>query len=279
MFVVQTLRSRAVPWTEMRVLVTNDDGVEAPGLHALAHAMVRAGHDVVVVAPSGERSGSGAAIGRLHRAGPIAWTPVEWPDLPAVTVNALDVPPAAAVYAGCVGAFGAGPDIVASGVNPGLNYGHLVLHSGTVGAALTASALGVSGVAVSIAWGEEQRWDTAATIAADAVEWVASQAGAPMVANVNVPNLPLDQVRGVRDARLCPFNEKWDAATSAGELHLEYVGHAGEPEPDTDLALVKAGYCAITLLDGVQTVPGSARSAAGCIAQAIDTRVLRRGVA
>ena len=78
----------------MRVLVTNDDGVESPGLHALASAIAREGHDVVVVAPSGERSGSGAAIGRLHRSGPIAWTAVEWPDVPNVGINALDVPPA-----------------------------------------------------------------------------------------------------------------------------------------------------------------------------------------
>jgi 5'-nucleotidase len=263
----------------MRVLVTNDDGVESPGLHALASALVRGDHEVVVVAPSGERSGSGAAIGRLHRAGPIAWTAVEWPDVPGVTIHSLDVPPAAAVYAGCVGAFGPGPDLVVSGVNPGLNYGHLVLHSGTVGAALTAASLGVSGVAVSIAWGEDQRWDTAATIAADTAEWLATQSGAPMVANINVPNLPLDQVKGVRDARLNPFNEEWDARVEAGELLLDYVGHAGDPEPDTDFALVKAGYCAITLLDGVATVPGGARTAAGCLAQAIDTRVLRRGVA
>jgi len=263
----------------MRVLVTNDDGVESPGLHALACAMVRAGHDVVVVAPSGERSGSGAAIGRLHRSGPIAWTSVEWPDLPTVTVNALDAPPAAAVYAGCVGAFGPVPDVVASGVNPGLNYGHLVLHSGTVGAALTASALGVSGVAMSIAWGEERCWDTAAMIAVDVAEWVSTQSGAPMVANVNVPNVPIEQVRGVRDARLCMFNEEWDATTSPGELHLEYVGHAGDFDGDTDFALVKSGYCAITLLDGVATVPGGAGAAASSIARAIDTHVLRRGVA
>ena len=261
------------------MLVTNDDGVESPGLHALAGAIAHAGHDVVVVAPSGERSGSGAAIGRLHRSGPIAWTAVQWPGVANVGVNALDVPPAAAVYAGCVGAFGDAPDVVASGVNPGLNYGHLVLHSGTVGAALTARALGVSAVAVSQAWGKEQLWDTAAAIAADTVEWVAKQCGAAMVANVNVPNLPLDKVRGVRDARLAAFNEKWVASTEPGELHLEYVEHTGDPDPESDFALVKAGYCAVTLLEGVTTVPGGAGAAAGSIAQAIDTRVLRRGVA
>ena len=123
----------------VRVLITNDDGVEAPGLHALALAVHRAGHDVMVVAPSGERSGSGAAIGRLHRGGPHACTEVSWPELPGVPVYAIDVPPAATVYAGALGAFGPRPDAVASGINPGMNYGHLVLHSGTVGAALTAA--------------------------------------------------------------------------------------------------------------------------------------------
>jgi 5'-nucleotidase len=263
----------------MRVLVTNDDGVEAPGLHALTCALVRAGHDVVVVAPSGERSGSGAAIGRLHRAGPIAWTQVEWPDLPGVPVHALDVPPAAAVYAGCVGAFGPPPDAVASGVNPGLNYGHLVLHSGTVGAALTASVLACSAIAVSVAWGEDHHWDTAAALAADAVEWVGTQAGAPMVVNLNVPNVELTEVRGVRSARLNPFNERWKASTSPGELHLEYDGHLGPPAPDSDLAIVRSGCAAVTLLDGITPVPGTADSAARAIAGALDTRILRRGVA
>ena len=263
----------------MRVLVTNDDGVEAPGLHALAAAMVRAGHDVVVVAPSGERSGSGAAIGRLHRAGPIAWTPVQWPDLPGVPVHALDVPPAGAVYAGCVGAFGPTPDVVASGVNPGMNYGHLVLHSGTVGAALTANVLGCSGVAVSIAWGDEPHWVTAASLATDAVEWLGSQAGAPMVVNLNVPNVELADVRGVRGARLSRYNERWKASTSPGELHLEYDGHRDAPEPDTDLAIVRDGYAAVSLLEGISTVPGSADCAASAIARGLDTKVLRRGVA
>jgi 5'-nucleotidase len=184
------------------------------------------------------------------------------------------------VYAGCVGAFGPGPDIVASGVNAGLNYGHLVLHSGTVGAALTAKVLGCSAVAVSLGWGDEQQeWATAATLASDAVDWVGTQAGAPMVVNLNVPNLPLSEIRGVRSARLSPFNERWDASTSPGELHLEYVGHANPASPDSDYAVVRSGCAAVTLLDGVAVVPGTADSAARAMSRALDTRVLRRGVA
>lgn len=238
----------------MRVLVTNDDGVEAPGLHALATAIAAVGHEVVVVAPSGERSGSGAAIGRLHRSGPIAWTAITWDEPAGISVHSVDVPPAAAVYAGCLGAFGAAPDLVASGVNPGLNYGHLVLHSGTVGAALTASVLGISALAVSIAWDEQFEWGTAAGLAADALPWLAA-APSGTVLNLNVPNVDRGEVLGVRAATLGSFNERWVATTNPGELLLEYEGHAREPSDDSDLALVRAGFAAVTALTGIATAP------------------------
>jgi len=238
----------------VRVLVTNDDGVEAPGLKALARALVGAGHDVVVVAPDGEHSGAGGAIGRLHRSGPIGCVEVDWPDLPGVSVHGLDAPPAATVYAGGVGAFGRVPDLVASGINRGLNTGHLVLHSGTVGAALTAAVLGIPALAVSLAWGDDEHWDTAAALAATVVPEVPAHG----VLNLNVPNVPLDEVRGVRGARLAPFSETWRATAPADEVRLEYLGHDDEPAPDTDVALVRAGYAALTELTGITGVPAAA---------------------
>jgi 5'-nucleotidase len=249
----------------VRVLVTNDDGVEAPGLLALAAAIVAAGHDVIVVAPSGERSGSGAAIGRLHRGGPIACTEVQWPGLPGVPVYALDVPPAATVYAGFLGTFGPPPDAVASGVNPGLNSGHLVLHSGTVGAALTAATLGIPAVAVSIAWHEEPRWATAAALVPAALEWAVAADGPARALNLNVPDRDLADVRGVREARLAPFLEEWTATRAPGEVHLAYVGRSGEPPAGSDLALVLDGYAAVTALAGV------APADAADVATAIET--------
>jgi 5'-nucleotidase len=252
----------------MRVLVTNDDGVEAPGLLALAEAVAAAGHDVMVVAPSGERSGSAAAIGRLHRAGPIACTEVEWPSLPGVPVYALDVPPAATVYAGFLETFGPRPDAVASGVNPGLNYGHLVLHSGTVGAALTAAALGIPGVAVSLAWSEHPRWVTAAAFAPAALDWATTVPGPARAVNVNVPDLPLPEVRGVRHAQLAPFLERWKAEAHPGEVTLEYVGREHEPPAGSDLALVLDGYAAVSVLTGIgQATPADAPG----LADAVET--------
>ena len=128
----------------MRILVTNDDGVDSPGIHALAAALVADGHDVLVVAPTDDRSGSGASIGRLYGGGPPPVTRRVWPELPDLSVHAIDAPPATAVFAACLGAFGDLPDLIASGINPGANTGHLVLHSGTVGATLTAAGYGSS---------------------------------------------------------------------------------------------------------------------------------------
>jgi 5'-nucleotidase len=241
----------------VRILVTNDDGVDSPGLRALATAIAADGHDVLVVAPLDDRSGSSAAIGPLHRVGPLPVTEHKWPELPGVPVIAIDAPPAAAVYAACLGGFGDRPDVVASGVNPGANTGHLVLHSGTVGAALTAAGLGVPGLAASVKWAEQPHFETAAALAAAAVDWVAAGEGAPRVLNLNAPDLPLDRVPGVRDARLAPYGEFWVATAdyTAGELKLEFKGREVEPEPDTDWALVRAGYAAVTPLQGLEQAP------------------------
>ena len=147
----------------MRILVTNDDGVDSPGIHALAAALVADGHDVFVVAPTDDRSGAGASIGRMIDAGP---PPVErhvWDELPDLPVHAIDAPPAMAVFATCLGAFGDLPDLIASGINPGANTGHLVLHSGTVGATLTGAGYGIPGIAVSIDWSVETASTTGTT--------------------------------------------------------------------------------------------------------------------
>jgi 5'-nucleotidase len=237
----------------VRILVTNDDGVEAPGLRALARALVEAGHDVTVVAPDGEHSGAGASIGRLHRSGPIGRMTVEWPELPGVPVHALATTPAAAVYAGGLGSFGPRPELVASGVNRGLNTGHLALHSGTVGAALTGLVLGLAGIAVSLGWGETEHWSTAAALAAAAVPAAAALEG--RILSLNVPNVPVDELAGVRAAEPAPYAEWWHAETPPGELRLVYDGHVREFAAETDVGLVEAGFAAVTELSGIGGTP------------------------
>jgi 5'-nucleotidase len=254
----------------MRILVTNDDGVDSPGIHALAGALVADGHDVLVVAPTDDRSGAGASIGRMIGTGP---PPVErriWNELPDLPVHALDAPPAMAIFAACLGAFGDLPDVIASGINPGANTGHLVLHSGTVGATLTGAGYGIPGIAVSIDWSveKEYHWDVAARVAAAAVEWVAKPDGDARVLNVNVPNLPFDELRGVQEAELAPAGEVWVASAdvSQGDLKIEITGRA-DPAPGTDVALVVAGYVSVTPLMSIVRSP--ARGAATAITEAL----------
>jgi 5'-nucleotidase len=133
-----------------RVLVTNDDGVASPGLHALARALVDDGHEVIVVAPDREMSGSAAAIGQVHIDQGIDAERIELPGLDGVPAYALAGPPGLCVLTARLGGFGDPPELVVSGINPGCNTGRAVLHSGTVGAALTAANFGCRGLAVSI---------------------------------------------------------------------------------------------------------------------------------
>jgi 5'-nucleotidase len=255
----------------MRILVTNDDGVGSPGIQALAAALVDDGHDVFVVAPRDDQSGTAAAIGKLYGVGPQPVERVEWPDLSDVAVYSIDAPPGTAVLATCLGAFGDLPDLVASGVNPGANTGHLVLHSGTVGATLTAAGYGIPGLAVSTEWSTEREyhWDTAARYAAAAVEWVVKPDGGPRVLNINVPNVAFDAIKGVQEAELAPHGEVWVASAdvSSGDLKLEITGRA-DPAPGTDVALIRDGYVSVTPLMSIVRAPlhGAAEALAAALA-------------
>jgi len=232
--------------------VTNDDGVTAPGLRVLAEALFDAGHEVLVVAPDSDRSGAGAAIGALHQSGSLPVVEHHWDRLP-LRVLSLDAPPATAVYAACIGAFGDAPEAVFSGINPGANTGHLVLHSGTVGAALTGAGLGVPGVAVSMKWSDDgYHWETAARLAVAACPWV-EEHREPVVLNINTPNLPFDGLRGVEEAELASYGEVWltSAHTRAGDLRMELEGRLQSPDPGSDAALILEGFATVTPLVGI----------------------------
>ena len=238
-----------------RTLVTNDDGIDAPGLHVLARAVAAAGHDVVVAASLDDRTGSGAAVGPSGMTEGIALESREIAGLPGVPGFGLDAPPALIVLVSRLGAFGEAPELVVSGINPGPNTGRALMHSGTVGAALTAANLGVSALAVSQGIGEPMHWDTSAALAGHALEWLID-APERTVLNLNVPNLPLDDVRGVRWATLAPFGTVRTAVTGAseGRLQVEFRPTDEKLDPGTDTALVAAGYATVTSVVGVRAI-------------------------
>ena len=266
----------------MRVLVTNDDGIEAPGIHRLAAAVVDAGHDVVVAAPRTDMSGSGAALGRLHVDEHIDVEAHDLPGLGGVPAFGVDGPPALAVLTGRLGGFGPPPDLVVSGVNPGANTGRATLHSGTVGAALTAANFGVSALAVSIEPGDPVHWDTATTLAAAALEWLVD-APDRTVLNLNVPDRSLADLAGVRWAVLAPFGTVRAAIADAdlpragdgvGRLQMELRETGDVLPPDSDTAVVLAGYASVTELVGIRAVGGAERPVPGALRPRADGDVV-----
>jgi len=281
-----------------RVLVTNDDGIDSEGIHVLARALAAAGHEVIVVAPDGEQSGTGAALGHLSPDTPlpVRRVQIEGPD--AIEAWALAGPPALTVVAGRLGAFGPPPDLVVSGINAGLNTGRAVLHSGTVGAALAAQNFGLSGLAVSIDVSDPWHWDTAADFAVEALDLLVD-APPRSVLNLNVPALPRAEVHGMRWARLAPFGSVRTAVSPmAGDaLQFEFRLHDYEPDPDTDQGSVRAGWAALTTIVGVveawpldedgapdadsqfspRVVPGASLHPLHRVPDASDHRLLRRG--
>jgi len=236
----------------MRVLVTNDDGIQSEGIHVLARHLVEAGHQVVVVAPDRDYSGSGAALGDLKPDVALDVRRVDLPDVGTEECWALAGPPALTVVAARLGAFGEPPDLVVSGINAGLNTGRSILHSGTVGAALTGQNFGISGLAVSVARADRWHWDTAASIAVEVLPMVVD--GPPRsVLNLNVPGRTRDQVEGIRWTRLATFGAVRAAVSTRTDEHLQFELQPSDyvPESDTDQGSVDAGWASITTLVGV----------------------------
>jgi 5'-nucleotidase len=237
----------------VRALVTNDDGVDSIGIRALATVAVEAGLETVIAAPSWDSSGAAASLTAVEREGRFVLDPREIADLPDVKVFAAEAAPAFIVRAGVTGAFGAKPDIVLSGVNRGPNTGHAVLHSGTVGAALTAATFGLPGMAVSLdVRSKDAHWDTSMAVARVALRWLLD-AKSPLVLNVNAPNCPPTELRGIRSTRLATFGAVQTTITEqgAGYVKLAYDEIDADLEPGTDAAALAEGVATVTSLRAV----------------------------
>lgn len=265
----------------MRLLLTNDDGIASPGLHALAAHLYQLGYDVVVAAPDHDMSGASAAIGRLHADEHIDVTRAPIPGADGLESFAIAGPPGLAAMVGRLGAFGDPPDIIVSGINTGLNTGHSVLHSGTVGAALTAANFGGSGLAVSIEPTDPWHFDTACDYAAAALAWLIDHAPTCTVLNLNVPGRPRDEVLGLRWAKLDRFGSVRAAVTEsdASGVQLEFRDTGATLDPESDTALVAQGYATLTAIAGVTETEIDLRSAdapAPNVERSLET-VPRRG--
>ena len=237
----------------MRALVTNDDGVDSPGIHALAAMAVEAGLDVVIAAPSWDSSGAAASLTAVEREGRFVLERRQLENLPAVQVFAVEAAPAFIVRAGVTGAFGPRPDVVLSGINRGPNTGHAVLHSGTVGAALTAATFGLPALAASLdVRSSEAHWETGVAVARVALRWLLD-GKQPVVLNVNAPNCPPDQLKGIRSTKLAAFGAVQTTITEqgVGYVKLAYDEIDADLEPGTDAAALAECVGSVTSLRAV----------------------------
>ena len=233
-----------------RLLLTNDDGVAAPGLRALVEAL-DGPFDLLVVAPDGDRSGSGTGIGQFEPTRGVDVVPVE---VAGVQAYALGGPPGLAVMSAMLGAFGDLPDLVVSGVNAGANLGHSVIHSGTVGAVLTARTFGVSGLAVSVAESDPWQFGGAARTARRCAEWMLERPGR-LTLNLNVP-ADEDACRGLRWADLDEFGHFRVAIADVPGRTMQFeVGAPTEGlDPGSDTALLRQGWATVTPISTVEAV-------------------------
>ena len=242
----------------MRALITNDDGIDSPGLVALARVAAEAGFEVVVAAPAHEHSGASASIiatqGHAVTAGggkgTVRSERREMPDV-AEEAFAVHAAPALIVLLALHGSFGAVPDVVLSGINRGANLGTAIIHSGTVGAAMTAAQGGVRSLAVSLDVGLREsggeHWATAAAFAKQALtSLLDSPAGA--VLNLNVPDVADAESVQLVEAPLAPFGIVQTTMTEmdGDEVRLSIREHRADDAPGSDMERLAAGLATIT---------------------------------
>ncbi|MDX1934018.1 MAG: 5'/3'-nucleotidase SurE [Capsulimonadales bacterium] len=233
----------------MRVLLSNDDGIQSPGLLALKRAFERNGHLVTVCAPDRPRSASGHSI-TLHKPlrmvkttladGSEAWAASGTPT-DCTTLGLLEIAPNEI-------------DLVVSGINHGPNLGWDVTYSGTVSVAMEAVIIGVPAIAVSMtSYADIRHWETAADFVAGKLAPSVCAYGLPpaTLINVNVPDLPEDEITGVKlciqgDRQYVDRVEKRFDPLGRPYFWLGGKIHAKETAEGTDVHEVGQGYIAVT---------------------------------
>lgn len=228
----------------MRILISNDDGVHAPGLAHLAEALSKIG-DITVVAPDRNRSGVSNSLTLEHPLRVIS------------TANgffSINGTPTDCVHVAVTGLLKEMPDIVVSGINEGSNLSDDVLYSGTVAAATEGRFLGLPSIAISLAGPRCEHYDTAAQVAKNLVEQLRmTPLSTDTILNVNVPDVPFSELRGIQVTRLGTRHiaEPTIKAIDPRGRKIYWIGPPGleqDAGPGTDFYAVNSGYVSITPL-------------------------------
>lgn len=232
----------------MKLLLTNDDGIFAPGIHALARALAPH-HEVIVVAPAEEQSGKSRAI-TLYRTLAVRQVEIPVPDVRAYSVSGT---PADCVRVGLTYLLDGQVDLIVSGINFGLNLANDVPYSGTVSAAMEALHLGKSAIAVSaIIKNGQTRYDVAARAARRLIDDLPPGfLHAQMVLNMNTPCCDDDEIRGRHILKsTMDVRDRYEWLGRAGDTDYIRIGnrYPGDVPETSDLYYVRENYITLSPL-------------------------------
>lgn len=237
----------------MKILVTNDDGVNAPGLWKAVEALNDIG-EVVVSAPDRDQSGVGSAMTLLDV---VKAREVMQPPIAGVRTFAVEGTPADSVILASEALTPGGFDMVVSGINEGSNLGLDILTSGTVGAASQGYFRGIHSIALSVASLTNVQFDAAASAAKAVVKSIASAPPSlPLFLNVNLPNATPDRIRGAEVTQLGHrlYLENVDRGNNGRRTHY-WIKHNRASnrrvEEGTDILAVRNNHISITALNSV----------------------------
>lgn len=230
------------------ILISNDDGIDAPGLAALVAAMTKLG-DVFVAAPTQEQSAVGHAITIRD---PVRAHQVRMDFADSVTAFSVKGTPADCVKLAVNQLLPRRPDLVVSGINRGPNTAVNVIYSGTVSAATEASILGIDSIAYSLCSWEGGDYRPAQELAFQIATRVLKQGLPPgILLNVNIPPLPLDEIKGIQPTRQA--RSRWDESfhERVDPNNQPYYWLSGtfvnlDEGENTDLWAVENGYVSVT---------------------------------
>ncbi|RJG05880.1 5'/3'-nucleotidase SurE [Noviherbaspirillum cavernae] len=227
----------------MKILISNDDGYLAPGVIALAETLTPIA-EIIVVSPDSNRSGSSNSL-TLDR--PLSVYQA------ANGFHFVNGTPTDCVHVALTGGLSFKPDLVVSGINQGQNMGDDTLYSGTVAAATEGFLFGIPAIAFSQV---EKGWahlDSAAKIAREIVERNFDMLQKPYLLNVNIPNLPHEQIKGIMATRLGKRHES-EPVIKTHDPHgrdIFWIGPSGKEKDageGTDFHAVAHGFVSITPL-------------------------------
>lgn len=229
----------------MHVLISNDDGYQAPGIIALAEAVAPVVDHITVIAPERNRSAASSSL-TVHEPLRVFTAPNGF-----LYVNGT---PSDCVHLAVTGLLDRQPDMVISGVNAGPNLGDDVIYSGTVAAAIEGRFLGFPAIAVSTGSINPRHYDSAARAAGELIGRIAEHPlPTDSILNVNVPDLPWEQLKGWEVTRLGNRHkaERVIRSTDPRGAPIYWIGAAGPEQdagPGTDFHAVRNGYISVTPL-------------------------------